>query len=255
MNMSPAPSCLLLHGYGGAPYDVSPLARALENQGLPVRTPCLPGHKETPEAFARSRFTHWLQAAEEQVQEMRARGPCVVIGLSMGGSLALNLAERYSLAGVVTIAAPVFLYTLFPWKGASRLLPLVSLLRHLRPIVLVPETSKQAMAIAPHAGYEGIQALHPLHSLIKGLRPVYRNLHRITAPLLVLHSPQDRTVPVDNAWHILRGVSSKARRMELLPITEEHTSRHLLTTHVETKDKVQQAVLHFLDRNDIAGAD
>jgi carboxylesterase len=109
------------------------------------------------------------------------------------------------------------------------------------------------MAIAPHAGYEGFQALHPLHSLIKGLRPVYRNLHRITAPLLVLHSPQDQTVPVDNAWHILRGVSSKARRMELLPITEEHTSRHQLITHQETRERVQKAVLGFVGQKDVRG--
>lgn len=249
--MSNSPSCLVLHGYGGAPFDVSFLVQALRAQGRVVRVPCLPGHGESRETFARSRFSQWLDAAERSLVELLDHGPCMVIGLSMGGSLALALAQRYELAGVVTIAAPVFLYTLLPWQGASKLLPFVSLLRFVLPIVHVPRHPDRVKCIAPYGGYEGFQALHPLHSFLKGLRPIGRNLHRVHAPLLILHSPQDQIVPVANAWRILLGVSSPVRRLELLPIVEHETSRHLLTTHVETRDRVQKAVIRFGDSQEV----
>ena len=245
------PSCLVLHGFGGAPFDVSFVVQALRDEGLKVRCPCLPGHGLDQEAFARSRFSHWLQAADRHLNEVLAYGPCVVIGLSMGGSLALNLAQRYNLAGVITIAAPVFLYTLIPWSGASRLLPLVPWLRFIRPIIPMPLTSASARRIAPHGGYEGFVPLHPLHSFINGLRPIKAGLAHITAPICVLHSPQDQTVPVANAWHILCSVSSHVRELELMPITEQVTNRHLLTTHVETRDRVQDTVLRFLHRTEV----
>ncbi|MFO7801192.1 MAG: alpha/beta fold hydrolase [Desulfovermiculus sp.] len=251
VDMSTPPSCLVLHGYGGAPFDVSFLVQALHEEGLTVRSPCLPGHGQDHTVFARSRFSHWLEAADTHLTDMLAQGPCMLIGLSMGGSLALSLAQRRNVAGVVTIAAPVFLYTLIPWSGASRLLPLVPWLRFIRPVVPVPLTSEHARRIAPHGGYEGFQPLHTLHSFINGLRPIKAGLAHITAPICVLHSPQDQTVPVANAWHILRSVSSRVRELELLPITEQVTNRHLLTTHVETRDLVQDAVLRFLHRPEV----
>lgn len=248
------PSCLVLHGYGGAPFDVSFLTQALSEHGLRVSSPCLPGHGQSREAFAKSRFSDWMQAADEHLQKLMECGPCVVIGLSMGGSLALALAEKYTLAGVVTIAAPVFLYSLVPWRGASKLLPMVPLLRFVRPIVHLSRPEEQIKKIAPSAGYEGFQALQPLHSFIRGLRPIYRNLHRVRAPLLILHSPQDQTVPVDNAWQIMMRVASDMRRMELLSIQETQTNRHLLTSHVETKVAVQEAVLRFVMQREVLGA-
>ncbi len=165
----------------------------------------------------------------------------------MGGSIGMYLAQRYPVAGLVTIASPVYLYKLFPFEGASKLLPLIGILRFIKPVVKTPKSSEESKEIAPFGGYEGFYALNPLYSFIKALKNIRYNLPLISCPILVLHSPQDISVPVSNAWEIITKVRSEIRKLELLPIMEQITTRHLLTTHKETKDKVKRAVLNFID--------
>lgn len=241
-------ACLLLHGYGGSPFELEPLEAVLTNAGYTVENLCLPGHCQTREAFCNSRFSDWARAAESACMGLlRQEKKVVAIGLSMGGSLSLYLAQRYPLAGVVAISTPVFLYKLFPWRGSSRILPLVPLLRHVKPVIPAAVGPPEAKKIAPTRGYEGFHALAPLSSLLKGLRAVRRDLERVKAPLLVLHSPQDVTAPVENSWEIMMRTRSAKKFLSLLPIRETITSRHVLTTHQETKEAVQQAVLCFLN--------
>jgi len=146
---------------------------------------------------------------------------------------------------VVTIASPIYLYRLFPWEGAHILLPFVGILRHICPVIRTSSSSQEASEIAPFGGYEGFYALNPLYSLIKGLREIKKGLHRITAPILIIHSPQDRSVPVSNAWGIAKGVNSKRRTIELLQIKERITTGHILTTHRETSPWVKRYIVKF----------
>lgn len=240
--------CLLLHGYGGSPFEFNPVQERLEQAGFFVHCPVLPGHCQSMEAFCQTRFTDWAEAARQAfVQVGRQVDKVVVIGLSMGGSLGLWLAEQYPLAGLVTISAPVFLYRFFPWwVGSDLRLPLVPWVRFFKPVLFVPKPSPESNEIAPHRGYEGFQALHPLASLLKGLKEIRQGLAKVVAPLLVIHSPQDQTVPVANSWEIVSKVRSRRRSLELIPILEQITSRHLLTTHMESKERVGQAVFDFV---------
>jgi len=226
---------------------MAPLEKALTVQGIPTCTPCLPGHGTNLKDFVQTRFADWFDEARTRYFQLADLGmPVVVVGLSMGGSLGLKLAQELAPAGLVTIAAPVYLYTLLPWRGSSPLLPFVPFLRHFKPVVKVPKPSLESNRIAPHKGYEGFQALHPLSSLLSGLRLVRRNLNRVRAPLLVLHSPQDLTVPVENCWEIISRVNSRQRRLHLIAIQESITTRHVLTTHQETSPQVIQAVVDFV---------
>ena len=126
--------CLLIHGLAGSPVEMEPLALALEADGFEVVRLTLPGHATSIDDFSRTFFPDWLAAAEHACEQEMARGRrVVVIGHSMGGSIALHLAEHYDLAGVVTLAAPVYLYRFFPPEAADWRLPLVGLLKHLRP--------------------------------------------------------------------------------------------------------------------------
>jgi carboxylesterase len=239
--------CLLIHGYGGSPFELQPVAAVLQEQGFEVECPLLPGHGRNLQAFRKSRYQHWFRAVEQSYISLFNRGKKVfVIGLSMGGTLGLQLAEKYPLAGLTLISAPVFLYRLFPWRGSSPLLPFVPALRFFKPVLTVPPPSQESNQIAPHNGYEGFQALHPLNSFLRGLRIVRRDLGRIKVPLLVIQCPQDQTVPPENGWEILRRVQSRRRRLELVPIHEQVTSKHVLTTHLETKARVRSLVLEHL---------
>jgi carboxylesterase len=234
-------SCLLLHGYGGSPFEMEYLASRLEQAGYHTRTICLPGHDTCFEDFCRTRFANWADAAETAFRDLqKEQGRVVVMGLSMGGSLALHLAQRFSPAGIVTIAAPVFLYRMVPFLGADRRLPFVRFMRHLRPVWPISTPKPEALEIAPSRSYRGFQNLHCLHSFMQGLKTIRKDLDKVMAPILAIHCPTDKVSPVENAFEILRSVSSPRRRLELLPISEVVTKHHLLTTHIETRDRVAE---------------
>ncbi len=238
---------LLIHGFTGSPFEMRPIEKALKEKGFSnIRCPVLPGHCESLIAFEKTRFKDWLRGAEEEFKELSSKcDRIILVGLSMGGSLCLWLAQHFKVSALITISAPIYLYRLFPWEGTSVFLPFIGFLRFVYPVVKTRKVPEKAKKIAPFGGYEGFYALHPLYSLIQGLKEVKKGLAKITAPILVLHSPQDKSVPVSNAWNILLGVNSSLRRLQLLPIQETITTRHLLTTHIETREWVKKYILDF----------
>ena len=244
---NPPLGCLLLHGYAGRPFEMKFLEADLHAAGYVVETPTLPGHEGDPEEFARSRFEDWLSGAESGLAALRARCPRVVVaGFSMGGTLALALAQRHCLAGVVTVCAPVFLCRLRPYFSPDPLLFASGLLQFLSPRLNSSPPNQESRRIAPWQGYEGAHFARPLHSFKVAACRVGRGLSRVTAPILVLHGARDRAVHPDNAWEILSRVSSLRRELRLLSLRETVTSGHLLVTHEETRASVSALVLGFV---------
>lgn len=239
---------LLLHGFGGSRFEMSFLAEKIKNMGFEnISLPVLPGHEKDLSAFKKTKFSDWAHRAEEEFLNFFHNDlKVIIIGLSMGGSIGMYLAQRYPVAGLITIASPVYLYKLFPFEGSSIFLPFISILRFIKPVIKLPPPPETSREIAPYKGYEGFYALNPLYSFIRALKNIRYNLPLISCPILVLHSPQDRTVPVSNAWEIITKVRSDIRKMELMPIREQITSRHVLTTHKETKSKVENAIMTFI---------
>jgi carboxylesterase len=228
---------------------MEPLRGPLEDAGLRVENTLLPGHDRSVEAFCATGFEDWAGHVEQAFLELKKEHAHVfVVGLSMGGSLALRLAQRHPAApaGIVTIASPVHVYRYLPLEMQDWRLPLVPLLRKVRPIWPAPPPSEESRTIAPWRGYEGVHCLVPLHSFLQGLKAVRRDLPKVRAPLLSLHAPTDRTSPVSNLWTIGTGVSSPVRRLALLRIEETVTGHHLLTTHRETRDTVASMVREFI---------
>lgn len=86
---------LLLHGFTGSPWELRPLGEALAARGAHVVCPRLPGHGTTPEAMLWAGMGEWLGAATEAFESLRGARRVVVIGLSMGGLLAMVLAARF----------------------------------------------------------------------------------------------------------------------------------------------------------------
>jgi carboxylesterase len=97
---------LLLHGFGDTPQTLALLARRLRKSGYGVLAPLLPGHGRSMESFGKSRANDWIAGARNAYIEMRARHASVsVVGLSMGGALAVILAgEQHEVPALVLIA-------------------------------------------------------------------------------------------------------------------------------------------------------
>lgn len=243
----PQCACLLIHGFSGSPFEMLPVAEALEAQGYRCSLPTLPGHASTVQEWRRSGWTDWLAYVSREYERLEAaHGAVALLGLSMGGSLCLALAQKYRPACVVVMAAPVYLYRFLPPEALDWRLPLTGILKKIRPVWPVTKTSGPSRLIAPWQGYDEAVALEPLHSFLCALPDLRRGLSRITAPLLAMHAPGDRSVPYGNLWEITRKVASRRRQGVTLAIRESVTKHHLLTTHVETRGEVARLCAAFV---------
>ncbi len=112
---------LLCHGFTGCPGSLRPWASYLAGAGLTVSLPRLPGHGTTWQEMSHTRWEDWYAEVDRACEELRARtAEIFVMGLSMGGCLALRLAELRGgqIAGLVlvnpSVAADSKLFLLTP---------------------------------------------------------------------------------------------------------------------------------------------
>ena len=87
---------LLCHGFTGTPQSMRPWAEHLAANGLTVALPRLPGHGTRWQELNRTTWHDWYAEDERALLALRQRCDTVVVmGLSMGGTLALRLAEQH----------------------------------------------------------------------------------------------------------------------------------------------------------------
>jgi carboxylesterase len=105
---------LLLHGFTSTPQSVAYVGRQIQAAtGITLSVPLLAGHGETPEALARTGCGDWLASAEAALDRLRTDCDRVVVaGLSLGGTIALNLGIRFPdrVDGVISINGSTGIY-------------------------------------------------------------------------------------------------------------------------------------------------
>src|ERR1700730_2681578 len=100
---------LVIHGFTGSPQSMRPLADAIARAGFAVELPRLPRHGTAIEDLIPIGWAEWSAAVEDAYDELASRGDRVaVVGLSLGGALAVGLAARPAASSaLVTISAAV----------------------------------------------------------------------------------------------------------------------------------------------------
>ena len=99
-------SVVLFHGISANKKIMSYLAQGFAEQGLRVFAPDFPGHGRSPGPFSPARAE---QCGEALVRELLSRGAIaadrtILVGHSMGGAIAVRIASRVPVAGLITIS-------------------------------------------------------------------------------------------------------------------------------------------------------
>jgi carboxylesterase len=201
---------LLCHGFTSTPQSLRPWAEHLAAHDLTVRLPRLPGHGTTWQELDLTRWPDWYASVDREFAELRERCERVVVmGLSVGGCLALRLAQHHGgdVAGLVLVNP-----SLHSENPRLRALPL---LRHVvRTFPAVAGDIKKLGAV--EVAYDRTPA-HALHSLTELWALTRRDLSQVHQPLLVFHSPEDHVVEPSNTALVLEQVSSTDLAEVVLP--------------------------------------
>jgi carboxylesterase len=204
---------LLLHGFGDTPQTLALLARRLHKAGYSVLAPLLPGHGRTVDAFTQSRADEWIDAARNSLLELRDQSSTVsIVGLSMGGALAVLLAaESRDISALVLIA---------PYLGMPRILRIAAATHWLWGGLAGELNGKNPRSIRDPIEREknlayGTLTGRALHELWKVMSRARRALHQVTAPTLIVQSREDPRISPDVAEFALQELGAKEKRLVL----------------------------------------
>lgn len=229
--------CLLVHGFTASPEEMRLLGEHLANEGHTVHGVRLAGHGTSVEDMARTRWQDWAASVQAGAHQLATESErLVVIGLSLGGALALLLGPRLGAAGVVALAAP---YTVPDERYRQHRL-LARALAAVRPYR--PKSKGQWFNPAAARGRVAY-AHNPLPSVIeldKLLAELRRALPGIHTPVRLIYSADDTYVPPSHGEKILARLGSA--RKELLRV---EGCNHILTRDGDT-EKVFSLVSEFL---------
>ncbi len=199
---------LVLHGFTGSPQSLRPLAVRFAEDGHSVELPLLPGHGTKIEDIVPTRFDDWYQAADAAYVDLAGRCErVVVVGLSMGGTLATILALEHEPAGLIAINPQVA-----PPPEA-----VVEVVRG-----LVEEGVATIPAIGGDIAKENVEELAyaatpvaALMSFIERCETLVDQLDAITCPVLLFTSTQDHVVDPVSSDVLAAGVRGPVERITL----------------------------------------
>jgi carboxylesterase len=192
---------LLLHGFTGSPQSMRPWGEFLAHEGLSVKVPRLPGHGTRWQDMNITTWQDWYAEADRAFRELSARCSTVfVMGLSMGGSLTLRLAEMKgdAISGIVLVNPAV--HSERPDRFA---LPII---KHL--VGSFPGISNDINKPGQDEGAYDRIPLKAAHSLTHLWSAVKTDIQAVTQPLLLFRSAVDHVVEASNSAWILSHVSS-----------------------------------------------
>ena len=191
-----APAILMLHGAGDTPQTLRYLADAMHARGFHVSVPLLPGHGRSIRDFRRVTADALTLAARQHYDELRASHEWVgMIGLSMGGALAVQIAATHHELPALGLLAP---YLSMP-RGVVRAAQWSRVWELFAPVVrstegvsiLDPEERERNLAY-------GVFTASALRALYETMRRADAALPRVTSPTIMIQSRRDNRISVED---------------------------------------------------------
>lgn len=230
---------LLCHGFTGTPQSLRPWGEHLADLGWDVSIPLLPGHATTWQDLAATDRRVWRDAVSDEARDLIDRYGRIGVGaLSMGGALALALAEDPRLApgiGGLALVNPSVVLAPGQALAATLLHPVV------RSVAAIGSDTasgarEEAYARTPVRGVEQMRRLQ---------RDVRRRLADVRCPVLIAASAEDHVVPARSSAIVAARVSGRVERLALPRsfhvATLDHDAPALFARSAEFFERTAQA--------------
>ncbi len=231
----------MIHGFTAAPKEMRLLGEFLNQRGHTCLGIRLTGHGTNPEAMIRSRYTDWIASVEDGYHLLRGVSQEIfLVGLSMGGALALVASTKFEVNGVAALSTPYGLPQDYPtWflRGFSKI-------KKFQP----KGKGKPGSGWFDQDAYrEQISySQNPVRSsaeLRELLREMREALLGVTVPVLLMHSKDDKYILPENLERIYAGLVNASDKTKLYVAGSGH-----VVTKDAARQQVFESVFQFIER-------
>jgi carboxylesterase len=213
-------SVLLCHPLAETPAMMLEFGKKLNKKGYTVSCPLLDGHGKSFFEMIDSDFEKWYENIETEFITLQNTTKVFVCGMSIGGTLAVKIAEEYTPQGVATINAPVIGFDVvsdvFGFKQKAEMdQEVTSKYRTHREIY-----------------FDNVVEIGQIE-----------NLKRITSPFFVLQGSLDASRYKTSSHMLMTYINSKTKQRK-----DYKASRHLILIEQEKKQAMKD-IYSFLEEN------
>lgn len=198
---------LLLHGFTSSLDCVKKPAEALRAAGFEVATPILRGHGTKWQDLRGVKAADWFEDGRRALEALIEKhgGPVAVVGLSMGGLVALDLAIRFpDKVAIVIGAAPALAF-------ANPLSPLSKYVGKVVKTFPSPNAfTDQELRKKVDTNYKKFPTL-TFAELYAYSRDVRSRLQDLTVPVHLIHSLKDKVIPPSATRFVLETARSERK--------------------------------------------
>jgi carboxylesterase len=234
--------CLLIHGFSTCPKEIRWLGTQLNEAGFSVLAIRLFGHATRPNDLQRVRFQDWIANVEDGVTLLQHQcDKLIVIGISLGGALALIAGAKLKIDGVVAIATPY----LVPFSSSTRGLKILVWLMNLislgqRSIMKSPFSHElDPIFHSDRLSYDSF----PPRILIEANRLIaemQRILPNVSAPTLLIEGEGGHNGEQTAAPQILEHLRAKRTKfVKVKPLLSEDA-------RTEEQERISAAIIQFV---------
>jgi carboxylesterase len=227
---------LLIHGFTSGPHEMKPLGDELAEEGYTISIPLLPGHGTTPEELGECTWMDWFSHVKQALFDLRKKcGVIIVVGQSMGGTLALHTAAHFQVEGVASLATGLILK-----EKKAKLLRIAAVFKQYRKKKNGPDLRDEAERIRLIPFSYNKTPLKAILQLKKLFEHVYLDLPEIYTPVLLIHSINDHVTDYRGSEDVYKEISSENKK--ILKLTDSY---HVLTLDIE-KQIVYREIKNFV---------
>ncbi|MEY3470814.1 MAG: hypothetical protein RLZZ223_164 [Candidatus Parcubacteria bacterium] len=212
---------LWFHAWASSTDDLQEMIEYLRQNNIEYHSINLKGHNTKPSDLHRVTYKDWLKQAEESYQEISDKWDYIFVGgLSMGGQLALYLASKHKVDGIITIGTPLKVKVPFIIKYLSYVLQYIPYLIYRRQ----PFANKriQDISISRKGAYRyfPISSVAQVCFLTRKIRLHYVN--KVNSPILLIQSTTDHIVPKYNVEIFQRRLKTKSEDIHIVWVEDSY---------------------------------
>lgn len=190
---------LLIHGFTGAPYELTPLAEYLHNEGFTVYLARVAGHGSEPENLNELEYDEWYDSVKYGYFILKNNCDKVIIaGQSMGALVAINTVINNGADGLLMLAPCI--------EVKSPFAPFARYVKRFK------EYDKKQIDEEDKKYFYGLYPLAAVEQLVNFSIYTRRLAKDINVPVLMFQHKNDKVVRADSAADFFRRIASQDKK-------------------------------------------